>query len=217
MKAGRSLTRCAVALALILGISACGERPEIPKNGGIALLVIDCQRDYLQANGRMPVAQDQAGPMITTVNNLIAAMQKQAVPVIYTQNDFPPWDFFGNLSRNYAASRYTPGQTFDTRLDDTAGIYLMKHRPDAFSNDEMQSHLGIIDVSNLVLSGVFAEKSVLDTAKAALKMGYKVTVISDAVAGASDAGRDKALNEMKVAGAGIKTSSEFIGSFGQGA
>lgn len=217
MKAGKSLTRCAIALALILGISACGERPEVPKNGGTALLVIDCQRDYLEANGRMPVAQDQAEPMIKNVNNLIAAMHNQAIPVIYTENEFPPWDFFGNLSRNYAASRYTAGQTFDTRLNDTAGIYLTKHRPDAFTNDQMQSHLGIINVSNLVLSGVFAEKSVLDTAEAALKMGYHVTVISDAVAGASDAERDKALNEMKAAGADVKTSSEFISSFGAGA
>jgi nicotinamidase-related amidase len=218
MKRARSILEFCLTLAIISVVSACGgERREIPKSSASALMVIDCQRDYLQAHGRMPVAQDQVAAMIKAVNSTIAAARKQAIPVIYTMNEFAPWDFIGNAKRNHAAARYTSGQTFDPRIDDTAGVYFTKDHHDAFSNKEVESHLAIIETSQLVFAGVYAESAVLDTAKQALKMGYKVTVISDAVAGASDAAREKALNELKSAGAEIKSSSEFISGFGASA
>jgi nicotinamidase-related amidase len=199
-------------------MSACGgERREIPKSPASALMVIDCQRDYLEANGRMPVAQSQVEPMIKAVNSMIAAARKQAIPVIYTMNVFEPWNFIANAERNHAAARYSAGQTFDPRIDSAAGVYFSKKRHDAFSNPYLDSHLAVIETGQLVFAGVYAESAVLDTAKEALRMGYKVTVISDAVAGASDAARDSALNELKRAGAEIKSSSDFISGLGAAA
>ena len=56
--------------------------------------------------------------------------------------------------------------------------------------------------------------AVAATALDAIKRGYKVTVISDAIAGSNDEARDKALAELKGAGAQIETSAQFIASLG---
>lgn len=218
MKRARSILKFCLALTIVAVASACGgERREIPKSSASALMVIDCQRDYLEANGRMPVAQNQVEPMIKAVNSVIAAARKQAIPVIYTMNDFEPWSFIGNAGRKYAAVRYSAGQPFDPRIDSAAGVYFSKKRHDAFSNPYLDSHLAVIETGQLVFAGVYAESAVLDTAKEAIRMGYKVTVISDAVAGSSDAARASALNELKRAGADVKSSSEFISGLGAAA
>jgi hypothetical protein len=118
------------------------------------------------------------------------------------------------MLRNDAALRYEAGSALDPKLDGTAGVYFNKQHGDAFSNSEFGSHLEALNLGNLVIAGVFAGGSVAATALDAIKRGYKVTIISDAIAGSDDEARDKALAELKGAGAQIETSAQFIASLG---
>lgn len=214
-------TKAALILSLMLGLgiaaAGCetGPAPE-PKGSVTALMLIDMQRDFLQPNGRRPVAQNQVEPMIKATNAMIDAMRKAPMPVIYIENEFSPFQFVFGLSNDWAAQRYEAGSALDPRIDNWAGVYFGKAAKNAFTNSQLVTHLKIIDCGTLVVAGVYADACVLDTVEHALKRGYNVVVISDAVAAASDQARDNALNRMKQAGAKIETSGEFISSLGSG-
>jgi nicotinamidase-related amidase len=114
--------------------------------------------------------------------------------------------------------RYERGSELDPRIPGAAGIYLTKDTANAFSNPWLSTQLeSTLSASHLVIAGVNADGAVLETARAAIARGYKVTVISDAVAAESDEARQAALNELKSAGAEIMTSAEYIASLSAGA
>jgi nicotinamidase-related amidase len=220
------LARFALALfaALAVGtmLAGCSEEKPVPRSDtGTILLLIDFQNDYLDADGRLPVAQDQVEPMVTAANKMVDAMRKAALDVVYVRNQFSQFSFVGNFARNFSAIRDESGSAFDPRLDATAGVYFNKDSEDAFSNSAFETYLDGSDCGRLVIAGVYADRSVLATARDALARGYKVVVISDAVGAASAQAREVALEKLKKLSAQIETSDQFIagltaGTSGQG-
>ena len=65
---------------------------------------------------------------------------------------------------------------------------------------------------DFLLAGVYANACVLCTARGALKRGYRVTVLRDAVAAASDAKRVAALRKMQRQGVEVADSAAVLGS-----
>ena len=212
----RVLIFAAIGL-MMLGGCESERRATESKGKAPALVLIDLQRSFLASEGARPVAQNEVDPMVKAVNAMIDAARKDVVPVIYFKDEFSRFQFIGNMARDDAALRYEPGSAFDPRIDDAAGIYLTKQCPDGFSNPYFESHLKAITAGRIVVAGVYADSSVLETTKSAIGRGYGVTIISDAVAAESDATRDAALKQLKEAGAQIQTSQEFIASLGTGA
>ncbi len=200
---------------LVFGVSACVKaRP--PLRGSLTVLVLlDYQVDYLGANGRMPVARDQAGPLIKATNKMIAAMQPRPIPVIYTVNEFSPFRAVIDLEQNFSALRFERGSTLDKRINYLAGVYFSNDDWNAFANPQFDEHLQLIGAGHLVLAGTHPERSVLSTARGAKRRGYAVTVISDAVASSDAQRRDAALQELRQAGVELETSDQFIASLGQ--
>ncbi|MBV8053838.1 MAG: hypothetical protein JO071_01205, partial [Deltaproteobacteria bacterium] len=81
-----------MACVLALGVSACIKQ-RMPVRGPLtALVLLNYQVDYLRVDGRMPVAQDQVGGLIKATNKMIAAMRQRPMPVIYTMNEFSPFE-----------------------------------------------------------------------------------------------------------------------------
>jgi len=206
----KSALMVAATLCLMFVLSACnGENANVNRGPGTALVLIDLQTDYLSTSGKKPIAQDQIAPLVSAVNSLIQAARAQAFPVVYSMNLISQFDFFHIFKHGTAALRYSPGQMIDPQVDSVAGPYFDKSSEDAFCNSEFSNHLDALDTGNLVVAGVYADKSVLATVKTAIANGYKVTVISDAVGSSSDDARDAALEELKTAGAKVETSAEF--------
>jgi nicotinamidase-related amidase len=203
-----SLLTLSAAIAAILMVSGCEERPERAHGGNTALMLIGYQGDYLEAKGRLPVAQDQAETMIEATNAVIAAARRNAVGVFYIVDDVSPFDFFNVHYRNQATPRLWAGSQLDERADVFAGPVFTKEHRDAFRNPALEPWLIEQEVGRLVIGGAFVERSVLATALTALRLGYQVTVLSDAVAGASAGWRDQALNSLKSAGATIETAQQ---------
>jgi nicotinamidase-related amidase len=214
MRPTKAALRLTLVLGLMMTVSACERegRPAESQGTTTALMLMDFQRDFLQADGRKPVAQNEVEPMIKAANAMIDAMRKLPLPVIYIRDEFSQFQFISNMRRNYAALRTEPGAEFDPRIDYLAGVYFTKDEGNAFSNPRLESHLRTIGCANIVIAGVFANRSMFWTAKRAMRLGYKVTVISDAVAAASDGTREAALNDLKQAGAKVETSVQFISS-----
>jgi nicotinamidase-related amidase len=218
---GKYFATLLLVLCLTMALNGCEEwsgKHEAPKGAGTALILIDLQWDYLQAEGARPVAQTQVEPLIKAVNQMVAAANSNAVPIIYIEDEYSPFQFISDMSRNYAAMRYERGAELDPRISGVAGIYLTKDTTDAFSNPWLSTQLeSTLGASRLVIAGVSVDRGVLETARTALARGYKVTVISDAVAAESAEARQAELNELKSAGAEIMTSAEYIASLNAGA
>ncbi|MGH9759711.1 MAG: hypothetical protein ACREAC_02595, partial [Blastocatellia bacterium] len=80
-----------------------GANPAMPHAGTIALLVLDLQVDFLDRNGRMPIAQDQIGPVLANSNRVIEAATPHRSVIAYVGNEYTRWDLPGNWFRHNAA------------------------------------------------------------------------------------------------------------------
>ncbi|MGH8011372.1 MAG: cysteine hydrolase family protein [Candidatus Binataceae bacterium] len=174
------------------------------------LVLIDMQRSFLTPDGREPVAKGQMQPTIAAVNRMIKEMRAKALPVAYVRDDFSQFGFLGGVERNWAAMRYEAGEALVPTMDMWDGPYFTKAVSNAFMNMQFEDWLEQQNTGHLAIAGVMLGNSVLATTRAALSRGYKVTVISDAVAARSDAARDAELRKLKQLGAGIETSEQFV-------
>jgi nicotinamidase-related amidase len=205
-----SLVTLFLAIAAMLVVSGCEGRPMKARGDNTALMLIGYQADYLSANGRLPVADDQVAPMIKATNALVDAARTQGVGVFYVREESSPFEFLSNFHRKDATPRLWDGSEFYHLADAAAGPDFTDQHRDAFRNPKLEPWLNEQYVGRLVIAGAYAERSVLTTVKNALQLGYKVTVVSDAVAGASDGWRDTALKSARNAGATIETSEQVI-------
>ena len=203
--------RAAVGVVICLfALSACIKERTPLRGSRTTLVLLNYQLDYLRAHGRMPVAQDQVSGLIKATNKLIGAMRQQPDPVIYTVNEFSPFQPVADVVQNFSAMRFEAGSALDPRINYLGGVYFSNQDWDPFTNSQFERHLQLIGAGHLVLAGTYPERAVLDTAREAKRRGYAVTVISDAVASSDAHRRDAALNALKEAGIELERSDQFI-------
>ena len=197
------MLRLSVILLTLTGCLATEGEPIGPyENPTTALIVLDLQRDLLEADGRMPVKQEQVQPMLETATALHAAARAQGLPVIRIENLYTSSDV-GNLFRNGATVRGTPGAAWDSRAPIDADAMFEKDAPDAFSNPAFDAALREKQVTHLVITGVYADGCVTWTTRGALNRGYRVTLVRGGVAAGSDQARSSALETLKAEGVTI--------------
>jgi nicotinamidase-related amidase len=160
-----------------------------------ALLLMDFQRDFLSGDGRMPVAESQREAVVAAANRASAAALGRGVAVIAIGNEFSRFDW-RNPFRRFAAAARRDGAR-----------YFAKWRGSAFCNPKFSARLAVLGVAELALAGVYAGGCVSATARDALKRGYRVTILADAVAERSDAARRRALARLQRAGARIAATA----------
>ncbi len=186
-------------------------------DAAIALLVLDLQVDFLDRGGRMPIAPDQMPKVLAKSNQAIEASAAHRAAVIYVENEYTRWDIPGNWSRHGAALAGTPGASLDPRLKRVAEApYFPKRQGNAFSNPGLETFLHDHHISRVVICGVYADACVTATARGALRRGFAVTVLSDAVGAANDAVRRSALEKLRRDGTRVETTDEFIKALGAG-
>src|SRR5216683_3129312 len=117
----RSLVTFSAAIAAMFMVSGCEGQPTKARGGNTALMLIGYQADYLDANGRLPVAQDQVAPMIQATNAIVDAARKNAVGVFYVRDEASPFMFLSNHHRHDATPALWAGSQFDERADVFAG------------------------------------------------------------------------------------------------
>lgn len=167
-----------------------------------ALLVLDLQRDFLEDDGRMPIARAQVAPLLAAANATIDAAATRGVPVVYIVNRYPRSERILNFFRAGAAIEGSRGAELDPRVHVAEGAaVLAKRENDAFSNPELGALLRGHGVKRLALLGVFAPHCVRATARAAMRAGYGVAVARDGLGAGTDGARDRALRRMARDGA----------------
>ena len=169
-----------------------------------AILLMDLQRDFLdRAAGRMPVDESGAQAVLRVANDVLAKRTLAGALPILVINQFPASAAITNFFRKGAAIAGSPGAELDARLERSGSEKVFpKASPSAFSNPELEPFLRANGVKNIYVLGVFAEGCVRATAVEAVKRGYSVHVIADAVA--SNAAWKKAFALWAMARAGAE-------------
>ena len=173
-----------------------------------AVLLMDLQHDFLGAEGsRMPVDAAGAADVIATATAILnGEVLTQAVPILIL-NQFPITDRIANFFRKGAAVAGSPGADLDSRIRNAERAkIIVKASASAFGNPELDRYLQAEGIGELYIMGVFAEGCVRSTALDALRRGYGVRVIADAVASNAWWKKRFALWGMQRAGADVVPS-----------
>lgn len=170
-----------------------------------ALFAMDLQRDFLRPDGRLPIAHGQMASVVAAMNEALQRAARQQLDVIYITNGFAPFDPF-NLFRHLAAIENSTGAMLDSRILKVApSVHFTKRRRDAFSNERLNVHLTNCGVKELLIGGVHADACVTATTRTALRRGFDVTVLTDAVGATTEHARERACTGLARLGAKLAT------------
>jgi nicotinamidase-related amidase len=135
-----------------------------PALSDAALVVIDMQNEYLDG----PIAVPSARSAIAKTEPLLAAARAAGTPIFHIAHAGRPGSLFDR-----AAPR---GQIVDALAPRGAEPTLEKGLPNAFAGTDLADRLAAAGRKDLILVGFMTHMCVSSTARAALDLGYRVTI-----------------------------------------
>ena len=174
-------------------------------------IVIDIQEDYTGTNAKPPFPYKDSERLVNTINKLIVEASMKDVVIAFIRQEFDTPDTI-EFSKKYCggtAIKGNPGTEFDKRINIISNYCFSKPLPDAFSNAGFEAFLREQQINELYLVGLDAEYCVYETAKGAIKRGYRVFIISDGIAMQAENKWDDLLKKYEQDGITIITSHEF--------
>lgn len=184
-----------------------------------AVLSIDYTRDFVASDGKLT-----AGKPAQAISEAMATVSQKAwdagAYVFFMIDEhlegdthhpetqlFPPHNIRGTEGRLL----YGPSKEFFEEHQESDRVYWMdKHYYSAFAGTMLDIYLRERKVDTLVLTGVLTDICVLHTAIDAYQKGYKVEIVTDAVASITDEQHQFALEHMKnVLGSQLLSSAEL--------
>jgi nicotinamidase/pyrazinamidase len=164
---------------------------------GIALLVVDVQNDFADPGGSLSVHDGEK--VVVAVNGLVAGARASGSPVVYTQDWHPPdtphfekdggtWPVHcvaGTWGSAFHPLLTVAGRTVrkGTTGEDGYSGFTMR---DPVTGDERSTGLAELlradGVDAVVIAGLATDYCVRATALDAIRLGFRATVVRDAVA-----------------------------------
>jgi nicotinamidase-related amidase len=139
--------------------------------GRAVLIVIDAQLEYL--TGALPLAGIEAAA--EAARRLLALARRQGVPVVHVLHHAAPGAALFNPDGPYVATM--PG------LAPEAGeAVVVKPLPNAFAGTDLHPRLQASGRQELIVAGFMTHMCVSSTARAALDLGWRTTVVAAATA-----------------------------------
>lgn len=184
----------------MVSISAQPYDYELPASSGLALLIIDMQRDFLEEGGfgdalGNDVTRLQA--IVPTVKQLLEAFRAHKLPIFQTiechkpdLSDCPPSKLHrgkgelkigdtGPMGRILVMGE--PGNGIIPELEPLPGeIVIPKPGKGAFYNTNLESLLQEQNITHLIVTGVTTEVCVQTTMREANDRGYECLLVEDA-------------------------------------
>jgi nicotinamidase-related amidase len=138
-----------------------------------ALLLIDIQRDYFPG-GRHPLVGSD--PAAETASGVLAGFRARSEPIVHVQHS---WD---EPEAPYLKPG-TPGFAHDDRVAPAGDEpVVVKEAPNAFLGTDLEQRLRGEGIDQLVVAGMMTSMCVDATVRAAVDLGFGVTVVGDACA-----------------------------------
>ena len=188
------------------------------------MLVVDLQVDFCPGGS---LAVTGGNEIIPLINRYIKQFVSQGVPVIASRDWHPPVsDHFSQYGGQWPVHcvQMSAGAEFhpDLQLPDNV-IVVSKgsdpHRDDYSamqallpSGTSLAEHLNATGVTHLYACGLATDYCVKWTVLDALRAGFEVTLLTDAIKGVqrSPGDSERALDEMKAAGANLANLEQII-------
>ncbi|HLE00988.1 MAG TPA: isochorismatase family protein [Bdellovibrionota bacterium] len=177
---------------------------------GDVLIATDVQHDFLPGGSLAIKSGDR---VIEPLNTAIQSFVSQGLPVVATRDWHPQ-----NHSSFFAQGGPWPphcvaesfGAHFDERLELPGGVVIVSKATDpdkeaysAFEGTDLGAKLRSLGARRIIIGGLATDYCVLNTVKDALRLGYEVYVLEDAIEAINARPDDGllALKEMKRLGA----------------
>ncbi len=136
------------------------------------LLIIDIQRDYFPGGRHPLVGPDAAADAAARV---LTRQREQGATVVHVRHESPAGGGFLEVG--------TAGAEIDERVAPEAGeSVIVKHAPNSFVGTDLHEHLRDLGAQELLVVGMMTSMCVDATVRAAIDLGYAVTVVGDACA-----------------------------------
>ena len=185
-----------------------GGKVELGK--GDALVIVDVQRDFLPGGALAVPRGDEVVPVL---NGYIRLFRDKGLPIIATRDWHPP----NHCSFKEQGGPWpphcvqgTPGAQFAPGLELPRDVIIISKatRPQeeaysGFEGTDMDEKLKALGVKRLFVGGLATDYCVLGTVKDALKLGYRVYLLLDAIRAVdvNPGDGERAIEEMKSLGA----------------
>jgi len=134
------------------------------------LLLIDCQNDYV--TGKLPLSGVEAA--MEKVQTLLQLFRDAGSPVVHIQHQGKPGGAFDVDAHG--------GAIVDSVAPEDRETVIRKGLPNSFAGTTLQDTLASIGRQKLVIAGFQTHMCVSATTRAALDLGYRNTLVADAIA-----------------------------------
>jgi nicotinamidase/pyrazinamidase len=185
----------------------------------IALIVVDIQNDFCPGGSLAVPGGDQ---LIPPINCMIQRFLKVNMPIFFTRDWHPaehisfvdqggPWPI--HCVQNSPGAEFHPGlQLPESAIIIDKGYLINDDSYSGFQGTDLANRLDGMDVDYLYVCGLATDYCVKETVLDALKCGFQVKVVKDAIRGVNIKVNDskKALKEMYDSGAKNITSNQLI-------
>ena len=139
----------------------------------LGLLLIDIQNDYFQG-GKFELYQSEQ-----------AANQAKTMLQLFREHDLSVFHI-QHINQSPNAAFFVPNtegvNIYKSVCPQNGEIVIEKHTPDSFYQTTLKSELDKKSISHLVVCGMMTHMCVDTTVRAAVNLGYKITLIEDACA-----------------------------------
>jgi len=173
-----------------------------------ALLVIDVQENLLNPHSMLHMDPAAVFSFINRLNKTIEFFQAHKWPVLYTINEWT--NPVLNLITGNVCKRGGKGTNIDNRVHVIDGNVYSKSKMNALSNKQISLFLKDHSISELYITGLFAEACVKHTARVALKNYYKAVLIEDAIGSSNLKKKLASLLYCERKGANIISTAELF-------
>lgn len=150
-------------------LELAGANPAPASLKDATLVVIDAQNEYVSG----PIALPGVGPALGAIADLLAAARAAGTPIVHLAHRAPAGVFVEGTEGAEIAPQASP--------EDGEPVF-KKELPNGFTNPEFKPALEKLGRKNLILTGFMTHMCVDSTARAAVDLGYGVTIVENATA-----------------------------------
>jgi capsular exopolysaccharide synthesis family protein len=177
-----------------------------------ALLIVDVQTDFVEAAGLYALPRATTDRLIDQINHIARMIHDTGTIVVYIQQEFDSGraKLAARLALGRKAGDAASQNRLDPRIESGGRYFLATNFADAFSNPKLENFLRSREVDHVFMVGIEGLLSIQQTAKSALRRGYSVTFIRDAIATASEKAWQRILTKYETEAAFAISSQEFI-------
>jgi nicotinamidase-related amidase len=143
--------------------------PQPPRPGEAVLVLVDYQNEYL--DGPLRLAGPEAA--VTQAASLLAAARHAGARIVHVAHRGAPGGFFDRAQKR--------GAIIDALAPRPGEAVVEKSRPNSFSGTDLATRIGAAGTP-VLLAGFMTHHCVSSTARAALDLGYPLTIAADACA-----------------------------------